>query len=129
MAASKKQVGELENAIVILEERLEKLEEEHIMMKQMISMQNALIDNLQMMVKMMSNNSSIQGYVHIGGEQSKKQETSQNVDENERERQQHNHQESEESSQRGGIQRSISTSTKHKQRFQHSLKERMLRVV
>jgi hypothetical protein len=128
MAASKKQVGELENAIVILEERLEKLEEEHIMMKQMISMQNALIDNLQMMVKMMSSNSSIQGYVHIGGEQSKKQETSQNADENERERQ-HNHQESEESSQQAGSQRSISTSNKHKKRFQHSLKERMLRVV
>ena len=54
MAATKKQVGELENAIVILEERLEKLEEEHTMMKQMLNMQNSLIENLQMMVKMMS---------------------------------------------------------------------------
>lgn len=70
MAATKKQVGELENAIVILEERLEKLEEEHVMMKQMIGMQNALIDNLQMMVKMLSSNTSSHtqlGYVHLGG--------------------------------------------------------------
>jgi hypothetical protein len=120
MAASKKQVGELENAIVILEERLEKLEEEHVMMKQMISMQNALIDNLQMMVKMMSSNSNMQGYkvgyVQLGGEQSKKQDTSENADGKEREEQQESHQKSEQS-------------TQHKHKFQHSLKARMFRVV
>lgn len=70
MATSKKQINELENAIVILEERLEKLEEEHVMMKQMLSMQNALIDNLQMMLKMMSVKQGYQvGYVHLGGKQ------------------------------------------------------------
>jgi hypothetical protein len=70
MAATKKQVGELENAIVILEERLEKLEEEHVLMKQMLSMQNSLIDNLQMMLKMFSSSSHNipVGYVHVGGE-------------------------------------------------------------
>jgi hypothetical protein len=54
--ASKKQLTELENVVVILEEKIEKLEEEHQMMKQMLSMQNSLIENLQMMVKMMSCN-------------------------------------------------------------------------
>jgi hypothetical protein len=126
MAASKKQVGELENAIVILEERLEKLEEEHIMMKQMISMQNALIDNMQMMVKMMSGNSSIQGYspvgyVHIGGEQSKKQDTTQTVDETESE------QTSEQNDESQTMSRTLSSKQKH--RLHQSLKARMLRVV
>lgn len=52
--ASKKQMNDIENAVVILEERLERMEEEHAMMKQMLTMQNALIDNLQMVVKMVS---------------------------------------------------------------------------
>jgi protein required for attachment to host cells len=86
-------------------------------------MQNALIDNLQMMVKMMSSNSSIQGYVHIGGEQSKK-DTSQNVDETESEEKQENHEEKE-----GSSHRSSSSATKQKQKFHQSLKARMLRVV
>jgi hypothetical protein len=128
MAASKKQVGELENAIVILEERLEKLEEEHIMMKQMISMQNALIDNMQMMVKMISGNSSVQGYVHIGGEKSKKQDTTQNADENELQ-EQHIHHDNKQASDHGVSQKSSSLSSKQRQRLHQSLKARMLRVV
>lgn len=71
MAATKKQVGELENSIIILEERLEKLEEEHVLMKQMLTMQNSLIDNLQMMLKMFSSSSQHSfpvGYVHVGGD-------------------------------------------------------------
>jgi hypothetical protein len=70
MAASKKQISELENAIVILEERIEKLEEDHTMMKQMLSMQNALIENLQMMIKMSMSHNNNSGYqvVHLGGE-------------------------------------------------------------
>lgn len=52
--ASKKQLNELESIVVLLEERLEKVEEEHKLMKQMLSMQNSLIDNLQMMVKVLS---------------------------------------------------------------------------
>jgi hypothetical protein len=52
--ASKKQITELENAVVLLEEKMEKMDDEHAMIKQMLSMQNALIENLQMMVKMMS---------------------------------------------------------------------------
>lgn len=51
---SKKQLNEIESSIVVLDERLEKLEEQLGMMKQMISMQNALIENMQMMMKMMS---------------------------------------------------------------------------
>jgi wobble nucleotide-excising tRNase len=54
MSVSKKQVNELENAVVVLEERIEKMEEEHKLLKQMLSMQSTLIDNLQMMMKMMS---------------------------------------------------------------------------
>lgn len=52
--ASKKQFADMENTILLLEEKVEKLEDDNITMKQMISMQNALIDNLQMMIKMMS---------------------------------------------------------------------------
>lgn len=52
--ASKKQLNELESIVVLLEERLEKVEEEHKLMKQMLSMQNSLIDNLQLMVKVLS---------------------------------------------------------------------------
>jgi hypothetical protein len=70
--ASKKQIADMENTIVLLEEKMERLEEEHATMKQMISMQNALIDNLQMMVKMLT----LQGgtptkhqTIHIGGRQ------------------------------------------------------------
>lgn len=54
MSVSKKQVNELENAVVVLEERIEKMEDEHKLLKQMLSMQSTLIDNLQMMMKMMS---------------------------------------------------------------------------
>lgn len=72
MSATKKQVTELENAVVVLEERIERLEEEHTLMKQMLTMQSTLIDNLQMMVKMMSvsTNTTQQGYriVQLGGE-------------------------------------------------------------
>lgn len=62
--ASKKQINDLENAVIVLEERLEKMEEEHVMLKQMMSMQNSLIDNLQMMVKMMQAPSRV---FHVGG--------------------------------------------------------------
>lgn len=72
MSATKKQVTELENAVVVLEERIERLEEEHTLMKQMLTMQSTLIDNLQMMVKMMSVSTSTtqQGYriVQLGGD-------------------------------------------------------------
>lgn len=72
MSASKKQVTELENAVIILEERIEKMEEEHTLLKQMLTMQSTLIENLQMMVKMMSASTSTsqQGYriVQLGGE-------------------------------------------------------------
>ncbi len=119
MSATKKQVGELENAIVILEERLEKLEEEHIMMKQMLSMQNALIDNLQMMVKMMSTNASTQayqvGYVQLGGDEKSNNNNNSNAEKNETKES--------EQVQDGG------SSSHHKKKFQHSLKTRMLRVV
>lgn len=74
--ATKKQVNDLENVVLVLEERLEKMEEDHAMLKQMMSMQNVLIENLQMMVKMMSTNtnsgapSTTSAYrvMHIGGE-------------------------------------------------------------
>lgn len=70
--ATKKQVNDLENVVIVLEERLEKMEEDHAMLKQMLSMQNVLIENLQMMVKMMSvtpSQLSTVGYkvMHIGG--------------------------------------------------------------
>lgn len=81
MSATKKQVTELENAVVILEERIEKLEEEHALMKQMLTMQSTLIENLQMMIKMMSvsTSSSQQGYriVQLGGENNENQEEKQ----------------------------------------------------
>jgi hypothetical protein len=64
--ASKKQINDLENAVVALEEKIEKMEEEHHMLKQMISMQTALIENLQFVVKMMGQNQT-QRVVHIGG--------------------------------------------------------------
>lgn len=54
MSVSKKQINELENAVVTLEERIEKMEDEHQLLKQMLTMQSTLIDNLQMMMKMMS---------------------------------------------------------------------------
>lgn len=73
--ATKKQLNDLENVVIVLEERLEKMEEEHVMLKQMLSMQNSLIENLQMMVKMMSVSSNIQSaptssyrVMHIGGD-------------------------------------------------------------
>jgi len=73
MSATKKQVNDLENVVVILEERLEKMEEEQHLLKQMISMQSTLIDNLQMMVKMMSVSASpvTSSYrvMHVGGKQ------------------------------------------------------------
>lgn len=125
MAASKKQISELENAIVILEERLEKLEEEHAMMKQMLSMQNALIDNLQMMVKMMSPMQGYQvGYVQLGGEQvgGKKQSKD-------------NHDASEaviDESDKNDVDKETTTKTKRvgdNKKFQHSLEGRMRRVV
>jgi prefoldin subunit 5 len=67
---SKKQIADIENTIVLLEEKIERLEEEHITMKQMISMQNALIENLQMMVKMISlqGTPQKQHIIHIGGD-------------------------------------------------------------
>jgi hypothetical protein len=52
--ASKKQFADMENTILLLEEKVDKLEEDIVTMKQMITMQNSLIDNLQMMIKMMS---------------------------------------------------------------------------
>lgn len=67
MAATKKQVNDIENAVVVLEERIEKMEEEHQLLKQMISMQSTLIDNLQMMMKMMSVQPSYK-VMHVGGE-------------------------------------------------------------
>lgn len=122
MAASKKQIGELENAIVILEERLEKLEEEHAMMKQMLSMQNALIDNLQMMVKMMSPMQV--GYVHLGGEQvGGKKQSKENLDASEAVI---------DESDKNDIDKESTTKTKkvgENKRFQHSLEARMRRVV
>lgn len=66
MSATKKQVNDLENAVVVLEERIEKMEEEHQLLKQMISMQSTLIDNLQMMVKMMSVQPTYK-VMHVGG--------------------------------------------------------------
>lgn len=74
MSATKKQVTELENAVVILEERIEKMEEEHVLLKQMLTMQSTLIENLQMMLKMVSasTNTNQQGYkiFQLGGENS-----------------------------------------------------------
>jgi hypothetical protein len=82
---SKKQIADIENTIMLLEEKIERLEEEHITMKQMISMQNALIDNLQMMVKMLSLQSQTvpqkQQVIHIGGDEN----TSTNIVDNEQE--------------------------------------------
>jgi len=72
MSATKKQVTELENAVVLLEERIEKMEEEHVLLKQMLTMQSTLIENLQMMLKMISVSTSTtqQGYkvFHLGGD-------------------------------------------------------------
>lgn len=75
MSATKqaKQVNDLENAVVILEERIEKMEDEHQLLKQMISMQSTLIDNLQMMVKM----SMTPQVVHVGGKHHKEHQDSQ----------------------------------------------------
>ena len=71
---SKKQIADIENTIVLLEEKIERLEEEHATMKQMITMQNALIDNLQMMVKMLSLQATPmphkQQIIHVGGDAS-----------------------------------------------------------
>lgn len=52
--ATKKQVSDLENVVLALEEKVDKMEEEHSMLKQMLSMQSMLIENLQMMMKVMS---------------------------------------------------------------------------
>lgn len=80
MSATKKQVNDLENAVVILEERLEKMEEEQQLLKQMITMQSTLIDNLQMMLKMMSVSqqqvSSTYRVMHVGGKAEELQEQS-----------------------------------------------------
>ena len=65
--SAKKQIADIENTIMLFEEKIERLEEEHVTMKQMISMQNALIDNLQMMVKMMALVPAKHQVVHIGG--------------------------------------------------------------
>jgi len=74
MSATKKQVNDLENAVVILEERIEKMEEEHQLLKQMISMQSTLIDNLQMMVKMVSVSApATYKVMHVGGTSSSEQ--------------------------------------------------------
>jgi hypothetical protein len=67
MSATKKQVNDVENAVVVLEERIEKMEEEHVLLKQMITMQSTLIENLQMMMKMMSVSQSSYKVMHIGG--------------------------------------------------------------
>lgn len=74
MSATKhaKQVNDLENAVVVLEERIEKMEDEHQLLKQMISMQSTLIDNLQMMVKM----SLTPQVVHVGGKEHKEHHNS-----------------------------------------------------
>lgn len=69
--SAKKQIADIENIIVLLEDKIERLEDEHATMKQMISMQNALIDNLQMMVKMMALTPSKHQVVHIGGNDTK----------------------------------------------------------
>lgn len=72
MSVTKKQVNELENAVVVLEERIEKMEEEHKLLKQMLTMQSTLIDNLQMMMKMMSSSvPSTQQYkvFQLGGDE------------------------------------------------------------
>lgn len=66
--SAKKQIADIENTILLLEEKIEKLEEEQATMKQMISMQNALIDNLQLMVKMMAMTPSKHQVVHVGGD-------------------------------------------------------------
>lgn len=69
--SSKKQIADIENTIVLLEEKIEKLEDEHATMKQMISMQNSLIDNLQMMVKMLTIQPVQSHVVHVGGDEEK----------------------------------------------------------
>lgn len=69
--SAKKQIADIENTIVLLEEKIERLEEEHVTMKQMISMQNSLIDNLQMIIKMMQAHAlspAKHQIVHIGGD-------------------------------------------------------------
>ena len=69
--SAKKQISDIENTIVLLEEKIERLEEEHVTMKQMISMQNSLIDNLQMIVKMMQVHALSppkHQIVHVGGD-------------------------------------------------------------
>lgn len=78
MSATKKQVTELENAVVILEERIEKMEEEHTLLKQMLTMQSTLIENLQMMLKMMSATQQDYRIVQLGGEESNQVEDKQN---------------------------------------------------
>lgn len=76
MSVTKKQVNELENAVVVLEERIEKMEDEHKLLKQMLTMQSTLIDNLQMMMKMMSN--SAQTIQQLGGDEKVEVEDHQN---------------------------------------------------
>ncbi len=65
--SAKKQFADMENTIMLLEDKIEKLEDDHATLKQMIAMQNSLIDNLQMMVKMMSQQSftmSVKAPIH-----------------------------------------------------------------
>jgi hypothetical protein len=69
--SAKKQIADIENTIVLLEEKIERFEEEHATMKQMISMQNSLIDNLQMIVKMMQMHALSppkHQVIHVGGD-------------------------------------------------------------
>lgn len=83
MSATKKQVNDIENAVVILEERIEKVEEENQLLKQMISMQSTLIDNLQMMVKMMSVSApATYKVMHVGGTSSSEQNEADNKQDN-----------------------------------------------
>lgn len=66
---TKKQMADMETSILLLEDKIERLEEEHITMKQMMKMQNALIDNLQMMVKMLTSTPQKQQIIHVGGQE------------------------------------------------------------
>jgi hypothetical protein len=77
---SKKQIADIENTIVLLEDKIERLEEEHVTMKQMISMQNSLIDNLQMIVKMMASSPIKHHAIHIGGSEPENVDNVQGID-------------------------------------------------
>lgn len=79
MSVTKKQVNELENAVVVLEERVEKMEEEHKLLKQMLTMQSTVIDNLQMMMRMMSTSSPVRGFHLMGGDEKHNESQSEEV--------------------------------------------------